>query len=161
MVITRRVEFLRNFNIPEPVTGGFLAAVAIWLIYMVLGIAIDFDLSTRDTLLVVFFATVGVNARLDALAAGGRVLLILCLITVVYVFVQNGIGRAGALVFDLPPAAGVMLGSVALVGGHGTTIAWAPIVAAQHGFPAAMETGIAVATLGRSGLDRRSKIEYS
>jgi ESS family glutamate:Na+ symporter len=69
-------------------------------------------------------------------------------VTVVYVFVQNGVGRAGALVFDLPAAAGVMLGSVALVGGHGTTIAWAPIIAAEHGFPAAMETGIAVATLG-------------
>jgi ESS family glutamate:Na+ symporter len=42
----------------------------------------------------------------------------------------------------------VMMGSVALVGGHGTTIAWAPIIAEQHNFPAAMETGIAVATLG-------------
>jgi ESS family glutamate:Na+ symporter len=148
VVVTQRVAFLRNFNIPEPVTGGFLAAIAIWLIYMVFNFEIGFDLSTRDRLLVIFFATVGVNARLSALAAGGRVLVILCLVTVVYVFVQNGIGRAGAFAFDLPAAAGVMMGSVALVGGHGTTIAWAPIIADQHGFAAAMETGIAVATLG-------------
>jgi ESS family glutamate:Na+ symporter len=40
------------------------------------------------------------------------------------------------------------MGSVALVGGHGTTIAWAPSIAAEHGFPAAVETGTAVATLG-------------
>lgn len=148
VLITQRVSFLRNFNIPEPVTGGFFAAVAIWLIYMLFSVEIGFDLSTRDRLLVIFFATVGVNSRLADLAAGGRVLLILCLITVVYVFVQNIVGTGGALVFGLPSSAGVMIGSVALVGGHGTTIAWAPMIAAQHGFPAAMETGIAVATLG-------------
>lgn len=148
VMVTQRVRVLRDFNIPEPVTGGFIAALTIWLIYLVFRVEVDFDLTTRDRLLVLFFATVGINAKLSALAKGGRVLAILCAVTVVYVFLQNGVGRAGALAFNLPPSAGVMLGSVALVGGHGTTIAWAPIVAAQHGFAAAMETGIAVATLG-------------
>jgi sodium--glutamate symport carrier gltS len=41
-----------------------------------------------------------------------------------------------------------LFGSLALSGGHGTTIAWAPLIATEHDFPAAMETGIAVATLG-------------
>jgi ESS family glutamate:Na+ symporter len=48
----------------------------------------------------------------------------------------------------MPSAAGVVIGSLALSGGHGTTIAWASLIATEHGFPAAMETGIAVATLG-------------
>ena len=48
----------------------------------------------------------------------------------------------------MPSAAGVVIGSLALSGGHGTTIAWAPLIATEHDFPAAMETGIAVATLG-------------
>jgi glutamate:Na+ symporter, ESS family len=148
VLITQRVAFLRNFSIPEPVTGGFVAAVVIWLIYMAFNFELNFELATRDRLLVIFFATVGVNARLADLAAGGRVLAILCAITGIYVFVQNGIGTAGALAFGLPSSAGVMIGSVSLVGGHGTTIAWAPVIASQHGFPAAMETGIAVATLG-------------
>ncbi len=148
VLITQRAEPLRTFNIPEPVTGGFVAAVAIWLVYLTLNVEIDFDLTTRDRLLVIFFATVGVNARLADLAAGGRVLAILCLITVAYVFVQNGVGTVGVLALGLPSSAGVMIGSVSLVGGHGTTIAWAPVIASQHGFPAAMETGIAVATLG-------------
>jgi len=148
VMLTRRVAFLRNFNIPEPVTGGFIAALVIWLIYLVLNIEIGFDLSTRDRLLVIFFATVGVNARLKDLAAGGRVLLILCLVTVIYVFVQNVVGIAGALTFGLPSSAGVMIGSASLIGGHGTTIAWAPLVASSYGFPAALETGLAVATVG-------------
>lgn len=148
VLITRHVAFLRTYNIPEPVTGGFVAALAIWAVYALSGIEIGFDMTTRDRLLVIFFATVGVNARLSDLAAGGRVLAILCAITVVYVFLQNIIGTLGAVLFGLPTAAGVMLGSVALVGGHGTTIAWGPIIAGEHGFPAAIETGVAVATLG-------------
>lgn len=146
--ITQRVEFLQRFNIPEPVTGGFLAALAIWLVYIVLNVEIGFDLASRDRLLVIFFAAVGVNARLGDLAAGGRVLAALCIVAVAYVFLQNAVGLAGAHFFALPSQASVMMGSVALVGGHGTTIAWAPIVAGSHGFAAAMETGLAVATLG-------------
>ena len=148
VLITQRVSFLRTYNIPEPVTGGFVAALAFWAVYEVFGLEIGFDMATRDRLLVIFFATVGVNARLADLAAGGRVLASLCLITVVFVFLQDGVGTIGAMAFGLPLSAGVVIGSVSLVGGHGTAIAWGPTIAADHGFPAALEMGIAVATLG-------------
>jgi glutamate:Na+ symporter, ESS family len=65
-----------------------------------------------------------------------------------FVIIQNVVGTVGVLAFSMPPAAGVVMGSIALSGGHGTTIAWAPLIAAEHSFPAAMETGIAAATLG-------------
>ena len=148
VLITQRVSFLRTYNIPEPVTGGFVAALAFWAVYEVFGLEIGFEMATRDRLLVIFFATVGVNARLADLAAGGRVLASLCLITVVFVFLQDGVGTIGAMAFGLPLSAGVVIGSVSLVGGHGTAIAWGPTIAADHGFPAALEMGIAVATLG-------------
>jgi len=147
-LLTRRIAFLRDYNIPEPVTGGFLAALAIWALHAATGFDLIFEMTTRDRLLVIFFATVGVNARLSDLLAGGRTLIILCVLTVIFVFLQNGVGALGASLFGLPSAAGVIMGSVALVGGHGTTIAWAPAIAAEHGFPAAVETGTAVATLG-------------
>jgi ESS family glutamate:Na+ symporter len=148
VLITQRVSLLRIYNIPEPVTGGFVAALAFWVVYEVFGLEIGFEMMTRDRLLVIFFATVGVNARLTDLAAGGRVLASLCLITVVFVFLQDGVGTIGAMAFGLPMSAGVVIGSVSLVGGHGTAIAWGPTIAADHGFPAALEMGIAVATLG-------------
>jgi ESS family glutamate:Na+ symporter len=69
-------------------------------------------------------------------------------LTTIFVFLQNVVGMLGASLFGLPSAAGVIMGSIALVGGHGTAIAWAPAIAAEHGFPAAIETGAAVATLG-------------
>ena len=148
VLITQRVKFLRNFSIPEPVSGGFMAGAVISLVYVVFNLEIDFDLSTRDRLLVIFFAAVGVNTRLADLVAGGRTMVVLCLISAVFVLIQNIVGTAGALAFGMPSAAGVVMGSMALSGGHGTTIAWAPLVAAEHDFPAAMETGIAAATLG-------------
>jgi glutamate:Na+ symporter, ESS family len=99
-------------------------------------------------LLVIFFAAVGINSRLSDLLAGGRALAVLCVLTTIFVFLQNVVGTLGASLFGLPSAAGVIMGSIALVGGHGTTIAWAPAIAAEHGFPAAVETGTAAATLG-------------
>lgn len=148
VIVTRKVAFLRNYNIPEPVTGGFLAALALWALFAATGQAVGFEMIARDRLLVIFFAAVGINARLSDLLAGGRALIVLCVLTTIFVFLQNVVGTLGASVFGLPSAAGVIMGSVALVGGHGTTIAWAPAIAAEHGFPAAIETGAAVATLG-------------
>ena len=147
VLITRRVEFLRRYSIPEPVTGGFVAALVFWGVHALFRVDIGFDMATRDKLLVIFFATVGVNARLADLAAGGRVLGMLCLVTVAFVFLQDAVGTIGAVALGLPRAAGVVVGSMSLVGGHGTAIAWGPTIAAEHGFPTALESGLAVATI--------------
>lgn len=147
VLITQRVELLRRFSIPEPVTGGFFAALVFWAIHALFNVDIGFDMATRDKLLVIFFATVGVNARLADLAAGGRVLAMLCLVTVVFVFLQDTVGTLAAVALGLPKVAGVVAGSMSLVGGHGTAIAWGPTIAAEHGFPSALESGMAVATV--------------
>jgi ESS family glutamate:Na+ symporter len=146
--LTRRVHFLRNYSIPEPVSGGLFAALITWGLYSWAGIEVQFDLETRDTLLVIFFATIGLNARLSDLIAGGRLLGLLLIMTVVFILIQNSIGLFGAWLFDLPGATSVLLGSASLIGGHGTAIAWGPTIEAQTGFAAANEIGIAVATLG-------------
>ena len=54
VLTTQRVKFLRNFSIPEPVSGGFIAGSVFLLIYLVFNLQIDFDLTTRDRLLVIF-----------------------------------------------------------------------------------------------------------
>jgi ESS family glutamate:Na+ symporter len=75
------------------------------LIYFVFNLEIDFDLTTRDRLLVIF-ATVGINARLADLVAGGRTLVVLCVIAAVFVFIQNIVGTVGALAFGMPSSGG-------------------------------------------------------
>ena len=146
--INDAVGFLREFSIPEPVTGGLIFSVLIALLYLVSDIEIHFDLQARDVLLVYFFTTIGINASLKDLLAGGKPLLILLTITVGYMFLQNITGITVASLFDQPTAVGMLGGTVSLIGGHGTAIAWSPRIAEDYGIGNAMEIGIACATFG-------------
>ncbi len=104
--------------------------------------------AARDILLVYFFTTIGINASARDLLAGGRPLVILLAITITFMVAQNLTGISVATLFDLPAAVGVIGGTVSLIGGHGTTIAWAPNIAETYDIPNAMEIGIASATFG-------------
>ncbi|MBB6428487.1 sodium/glutamate symporter [Algisphaera agarilytica] len=145
--LTRHVAFLRNYNIPEPVSGGLAAAVATGVLYA-LGTEVVFDLEARDMLLVIFFTTIGLNARFADLKAGGKMLGVLLVLTVGFMVLQNTVALLGVMAFDQPRPVGVLLGTASLIGGHGTAIAWGPTIGEQTGFEAAAEIGIAAATLG-------------
>src|SRR5688572_10139940 len=86
------IGFLREFSIPEPVTGGLLVSLLATLVYGVSGVALDFELGARDTLLVYFFTTIGINASVRDLLAGGKPLAILLVLAIAYMFLQNVIG---------------------------------------------------------------------
>ncbi|MFQ5642817.1 MAG: sodium/glutamate symporter [Thiogranum sp.] len=142
------VGFLREFSIPEPVTGGLIVSVLIALVYVTSGVEIEFALDARDVLLVYFFTTIGINASLKDLLSGGKPLIILLVITIGYMFVQNLTGITVASLFDLPTPVGLLGGTVSLIGGHGTAIAWAPKISEDFGISGAMEIGLASATFG-------------
>ncbi len=142
------IRFLQEFSIPEPVTGGLIFSVMIALLYVVTGIEIEFELKARDFLLVYFFTTIGINASLKDLVKDGKPLIILLTITIGYMVVQNLTGISVAAAFGLAAPVGMLGGSVSLIGGHGTAIAWAPRIAADYGIANAMEVGIACATFG-------------
>ena len=142
------VGFLREFSIPEPVTGGLLFSILFGLVYFASGVAVDFNLEARDILLVYFFTTIGINASVKDLLAGGKPLVILLAITISYMILQNLTGISVAALFDLPSAVGLLGGTVSLIGGHGTAIAWAPQIKAEYGVANAMEIGIATPTFG-------------
>jgi ESS family glutamate:Na+ symporter len=146
--INDAVSFLRVFSIPEPVTGGLIFTLLIALLYFVNGIEISFDLAARGVLLIYFFTTIGINASLKDLLSGGKPLVILLLITIVYMFLQNLTGITVAALFDQPAQIGLLGGTVSLIGGHGTSIAWSPRIAEDYGITNAMEIGIACATFG-------------
>ena len=143
-----RVRLLRELSIPEPVTGGILFSLLFALLYAASGTIVEFELRARDVLLVYFFTTIGINARAADLLAGGRPFVILLALTIGFMFAQNLTGISVAALFGLPAAVGVTGGTVSLIGGHGTTIAWAPTIAEQYGITNAMEIGIASATFG-------------
>jgi ESS family glutamate:Na+ symporter len=142
------VPFLREFSIPEPVTGGLLFSVLFGIVYAASGVAVEFELAARNVLLVYFFTTIGINASLKDLLSGGKPLVVLLVITIGYMVVQNLTGISVAALFDLAAPTGLLGGTVSLIGGHGTAIAWAPRFAADYGVANAMEIGIACATFG-------------
>lgn len=145
--VNKRFSILRAYNIPEPVTGGLLAAMITFFLYLALDVEVTVELTTRDTLLVYFFTAIGLNARISDLISGGRPLLILLVLTLLYIVVQDAVGISGTKLLGLPLEVGILAGSASLIGGHGTAIAWAPDIAKQ-GVENDLEIGVASATLG-------------
>ncbi len=147
-LLNRKVTFFRKYNLPEPVTGGVLVSLIFGALYFFFNTETSFDLITRDSLLIVFFTTIGLNAKFSTLLTGGRPLLILLVAAVVYLILQNLVGLAVMSLTGEPLATGILGGSIALSGGHGTAIAWAPSLAENYGIGKASEIGIACATFG-------------
>ncbi|HDY81944.1 MAG TPA: sodium/glutamate symporter [Halieaceae bacterium] len=143
-----KISFFREYNIPEPVTGGLLASLIVGLLYWLVGLEISFDMANRDMLLIVFFTTIGLSSRIDVLRQGGRSLATLLVLAVGYLFIQNLVGIGIASFAGSPPALGLLTGSVSLSGGHGTAIAWAHTFTREYGVAYAMEIGLACATFG-------------
>ncbi|MNF39377.1 Sodium/glutamate symport carrier protein [compost metagenome] len=146
--IVQHNTFLRQYCIPESVVGGFICAAVTTLFYYGLDIQVDFDLDVRDTLLLYFFAGIGLKSDVRQLIKGGRPLLILLVLSGVFIIVQNLLGMGMAEAFGLDPKAGLMVGSIALTGGVGTTLAWAPLFVEKLGIQNAHELGIASNTIG-------------
>ncbi|MFK7850401.1 MAG: sodium/glutamate symporter [Akkermansiaceae bacterium] len=141
-------EFLRKYNIPEPVSGGLPICLITWLVFLFFDKEIGFTLTSRDTLLIYFFAGIGLNSNFRTLIKGGLPLLILLGATIGYMFVQNFTGVGMAKLLGMEPAVGVLGGTTSLIGGHGTAIAWTPTFVEQYGISNASEIGIACATFG-------------
>ena len=139
---------LKRWNIPDAVTGGLIASLLTLAAYKFFETEIVFELAARDTLLLYFFTGIGLNARLADLRAGGRPLVVLLAITVIFLILQNLIAVGTTAMLGLPKGMAPLLGSISLVGGHGTAIAWAPVITERFGLGNAMEVGIATATLG-------------
>ncbi len=146
--LNARFKILRDLNLPEPVVGGLLFATIFALIYYGFGITVSFDLAARDAMLVYFFTTIGLSSNVRDIAKGGKPLLIFLVAVLLYMILQNVIGVSVAVLFDVDPILGLLGGTVSLVGGHGTAIAWAPTFAKEYGITNALEIGIAAATFG-------------
>lgn len=145
--INKRVDWLESHNIPMAVTGGLLCSIFTALLYFIFDVEIDFDMSLRDILLLAFFSTVGLSAKLTSLLAGGRRFFIVLACAIVLLIVQDVIGIVMATILTDKPAYGLFAGSISFAGGHGTAIAWGTYME-QYGLENAGNIGIAAATFG-------------
>ncbi|WP_241904874.1 sodium/glutamate symporter, partial [Vibrio lentus] len=146
--LIERSELLRKYSLPEPVIGGFVCAATVAALYYLFEIQITFSLDVRDFLLLYFFAGIGLQADIKTLIKGGRPLFILLFLAAVFIVLQNVVGMAVASGFGMDPKAGLLSGSVSLIGGVGTTLAWAPMFVEEFGISNALELGVASNTVG-------------
>ncbi len=146
--LTGRLEILRRYSIPEPVIGGFLGMITVALAYFVLDVKVVYNLEIRDWLLVYFFSAIGLRADIRTLLSGGRPLVVLLILSCSYIVLQNLVGMGVAAAFGMNPKTGLMVGSISLIGGVGTALAWAPIFVEKLGITNALEIGVAANTVG-------------
>ena len=147
IAMNARSATLSKSNIPPAVSGGLVFACAFAALHSAYGVEIEFAGGNRAALLLVFFVGLGLSAKFSGLRQGGLQVALLCAVIALTVAAQNGAGVALATAFGMQPSLGMFVGSIPLLGGHGTAAAWAqaPEAAGLHG---AFELGIAAATIG-------------
>ena len=146
--LVARIDFLKRFSIPAPVVGGVLVAILLALADGFAGIRISFDMALRDTLLLMFFTTVGLSADARMLMKGGPKLVTFLAVAAAFIVVQNLVGVGAALAMDLHPVVGLLGGSITLTGGHGTGAAYGGRFGDTMNIVGAMELTMACATAG-------------
>ncbi|KAE8754844.1 sodium/glutamate symporter [Paraburkholderia madseniana] len=146
--ILARIPVLRAYSIPEPVVGGLLVALLVFALRSALKIDVRFDTALQVPLMLTFFATIGLNADIAGLKAGGRALIVFLGAVVGLLVMQNVLGIGLAWALGQERILGLLGASVTLSGGHGTGAAWAKVFAERHGLASATEIAIACATFG-------------
>ncbi|WP_019520363.1 sodium/glutamate symporter [Faucicola boevrei] len=146
--MVKRIKFLSDFNIPEPVAGGLVAAVVVYCLNVFGGYSFNFYKELQTACMLMFFASIGLSADFGRLKAGGTPLIIFTVLVSAFIILQNGVGVAMASMLGLEPLMGLVTGSITLTGGHGTAGAWGPILEEKYGVVGATTLGIACATYG-------------
>ncbi|AUX84988.1 sodium/glutamate symporter [Acinetobacter tandoii] len=146
--LVNRIDFLRRYNIPEPVAGGLVAAVLSLVVYNIWGFSISTSSELQTSFMLIFFASIGLSANFSKLKEGGMGLVIFLIAVASFIVIQNFVGISLATLLGIDPLIGLIAGSITLTGGHGTAGAWGEILEVKHGIQGALALGMASATFG-------------
>ena len=69
--LVQKIKFLRDFNIPEPVAGGLVAAIVLFALHEAYGVSFKFEKPLQDAFMLIFFTSIGLSADFSRLKAGG------------------------------------------------------------------------------------------
>ncbi|ANF82314.1 sodium/glutamate symporter [Acinetobacter sp. NCu2D-2] len=146
--LVNKIDFLKRYNIPEPVAGGLVAAILSLVVHNIWGYSITTSSELQTSFMLIFFASIGLSANFAKLREGGIGLVIFLIAISVFIVVQNGVGMTLASLLGIDPLIGLIAGSITLTGGHGTAGAWGEIFEVEHGIQGALALGMASATFG-------------
>ena len=144
--LRKRIAWLDRLNIPAAVVGGLVFTTLVVLLRQ-WSVTIQLDTSMQATLSVAFFTSIGMGASLALLRMGGLQVLVFLVLATLFCLVQNFVGIAIDSGFGENHLLGVMAGSVTLVGGPATGLAFAPVFEAA-GLKGAGPLALTAATAG-------------
>jgi glutamate:Na+ symporter, ESS family len=125
--LRRAVPPLARLNIPGPVIGGLVVALAVTALRAAGRGEPRFDTLLQAPLMVAFFTSIGFGASASLLRRGGPALLVLLALATAGGVVQNLVGALVAVSLGQDPLLGVVAGSLTLTGGPATGLAFAPL----------------------------------
>ena len=142
-----KIAFFRKYCIPEPVVGGVIFALVHLALRSAGILEISFDATIQTIFMNMFFCSVGFAAAFKMLKKGGKLVFIFLAIAISVVVLQNTMGAAIATVFGVNPLLGLATGSIPMVGGHGTSAAFGPLLE-EAGLAGGTVVAVASATFG-------------
>ena len=102
--LKKKVRFLETFCIPSPVIGGIIFAIISCILHVAGIVEFQFDETLKTVCMVMFFTSVGFQANIKVLKAGGKSLIVFLLCLIVLIFAQNiGSKLAGRYVYRIYP----------------------------------------------------------
>ena len=146
MFLRKRISFLSKYNIPAPVIGGVIFALASWALKD--SFSFNFDMLVKDPLMITFFTSIGLAASFKMLKQGGPQVFIFLMIASVLVILQDVLAVALSYATGIHPLLGMLAGSITMSGGHGTGAVYANLFEKQYGLAGGMELAMAAATFG-------------
>lgn len=145
--LKKKIKFLETFCIPAPVVGGIVFALLSCLLHGLSIVEFQFDETLKTVCMVMFFTSVGFQANLKVLKAGGKSLVVFLLCLVVLIFTQNFVAVGISKLLGISPLVGMCTGSIPMVGGHGTSGAFGTVLE-DFGIKGATTVCTAAATFG-------------
>lgn len=142
-----RVEFLRKYCIPAPVVGGLIFALVHCALKGAGVLEFNLDTTLQGICMTIFFCSVGYTAAFSMLKKGGIGVIKFLILAIIMVVMQDAVGSALAGMFGLDARLGLAMGSIPLVGGHGTAGSFGPFLE-EMGVANASTVGVAAATYG-------------
>lgn len=148
VVLVKKLPFLSKYCIPIPVAGGIVFALVHLVLYSAGILEITFDSTLQTVFMTVFFCSVGFTACFKLLKKGGVQVFMFLGLAIGIVVLQNILGSSLATVFGLDSKLGLCMGSIPLVGGHGTAGSFGPLLEDNYAVVGANTVAVAAATYG-------------
>ncbi|MGV2643941.1 sodium:glutamate symporter, partial [Clostridium perfringens] len=129
------------------VVGGMTFALIMLILKITKVATITLDTTLQNVFMTAFFTSIGYTASIKVLKNGGVKVAFFLILSILLVTFQDLIGVSLAKLFNLDPLLGLATGSIPLVGGHGTSGSFGPLLE-NIGVKGATTVSFASATFG-------------